>query len=356
MDVLQIAKVALQRWYVVVPVLLLTAVAVYLVGTRIPPEYQAQGSVLIQEAGVNVEPVAGSVLAERMGDGQVRAYVKALDGDARYEVEAGEDDTAILTVSAQSQQPSEAVQTVRAALDEMPRQLNARQNQEEIPNGLRRGLEVLNLPSDATRLEQELDDPSPPTFRAEGSARLTEAQEIARLGGDEAREVLVEVLRSDTVERQLLAADDTLNSYAIETGDDEPFIEVISSASTDDGATTLVRQVADRAQELPAELQQLVGWQLEPLVLPDEAELQNSGLLRSVVAVAAVGFLLALGLALLVESIADARRHPGTDRRPPGRAMTLTPRPDVGASALGDLPPVAEGSRRSALPRVGSRG
>ncbi len=111
MDLLTLLGILVRRWYVVVPTLLLTALAAYMVDTRVPDEFEATGWVLIESPALNQtgEPSGTDILA--LGDELAADPPNGLPSDAEFVVQPG-DTPASFVVSAAADSASGAEQTV----------------------------------------------------------------------------------------------------------------------------------------------------------------------------------------------------------------------------------------------------
>lgn len=134
MDLLTLLGILVRRWYVVLPTLLLTGLVAYTVDTRIPPEHEATGWVLIESP--DLEQTTGSsgrldILA--MGDDLVADPPNELPVDAEFVVQAGET-PASFVVSAAAGSAAAAEQTVNlvtTALQERLAQVQASSSADE---------------------------------------------------------------------------------------------------------------------------------------------------------------------------------------------------------------------------------
>lgn len=89
MDLLSLIGILLRRWYVVIPVLLLTVLAAWFVHSRVPPEYEASGWVLLETPNLDAtdDPLP-DVDVVGIGDA-LAAEPEGLPSGVRFVVQAG---------------------------------------------------------------------------------------------------------------------------------------------------------------------------------------------------------------------------------------------------------------------------
>lgn len=137
MDLLTLLGILVRRWYVVLPTLLLTGFAAYTVDTRVPPEYEATGWVLIESP--NLDQTTGSsriadILA--LGDDLATSPPSGLPADAEFVVQVG-DTPASFVVSAAAGTASAAEQTVNLVTTALQETLSEQQSGSDVDEATR---------------------------------------------------------------------------------------------------------------------------------------------------------------------------------------------------------------------------
>ncbi len=121
MDLLTLFGILLRRWYVVLPTLLLTGLAAYMVDTRVPPEYEATGWVLIESPTLDqTTGQAGSTDILALGDDLAADPPDGLPPDAEFVVQAGDTPSSFVVSAAASTAPAaeQTVNLITTALQE----------------------------------------------------------------------------------------------------------------------------------------------------------------------------------------------------------------------------------------------
>lgn len=111
MDLLTLLGTLVRRWYVVVPTLLMSALAAYLVDTRVPSEFEATGWVLLEAPALNQAGMSSGADILALGDDLAADPPGGLPSDAEFVVQQG-DTPASFVVSAAADSASGAEQTV----------------------------------------------------------------------------------------------------------------------------------------------------------------------------------------------------------------------------------------------------
>lgn len=169
MDLWTIIKVVVRRWYVVLPILAITAVVAYEVAYKAPPTYQASGSALLVAPNVATGAtglpikqnpyllfsgslnITASALVRVLDDTEVRGDLiqAGLLGD--YEIGV-EQSTPTIGITVNGDTSAIVIGTVRRLLDEVRARLRSLQNAADAPPDLRIGVELLVNPSTALTL------------------------------------------------------------------------------------------------------------------------------------------------------------------------------------------------------------
>lgn len=142
MDFLTAIQVVLRRWYVVFPVLALSAVLTFKVAERVPPSYKASGSVLLASPGASndaraVNPftnldysagVVAGIVANLMQDPGVKTRLVSAGADPDYTLGTPAGTNApLIGVDSSTATPQVAVNTVRIVIRGIQDELAIRQ-------------------------------------------------------------------------------------------------------------------------------------------------------------------------------------------------------------------------------------
>lgn len=164
MDVVDLMRILLRRWYLVLPVVSLVAVAAFTYSDRIEPEYNASGSMVLlppasvapeesliinpwQSIGTDATVAALSVVVQSESFAQgVATEVGVAPGDTfSYEVLA-EDRSAVVTVEATAESAEQAIQAASIVKAGIQAELDVVQEEYGIPAELRTTFRTLDEP------------------------------------------------------------------------------------------------------------------------------------------------------------------------------------------------------------------
>lgn len=305
MDALETLRIVINRWKVVVPVLVLTLVIAVLVAMRIPDEYTVYGSMVVVDSPAETGArVSASLLAESLEDGDVRRRVRENTGAGNYSAEAITDD--IIQISVLGANERTAVKTVSSVLDQIAPTLDGQYDERQVPPGERAAVTIINRPQRGqTAIEDGL-------YRIEGSAQIVYPASVfdaaVPLPASSAYNLLSEVLQSEPVIDRIRDAGHDA-SYEIATDDDTATLRITATGTDPDDVVDTVNAVFAAGEEELSRLNALVDDQsdgppplrVQPLVQPTEAVMQSTGILRSLVVIVFLGAALAISLAVLVE-------------------------------------------------------
>lgn len=300
MDILTLLRVAARRWYVTVPILLLVAAVGYQTLTQLPDEYQGSQTVLLLPGEELGQETNYFRLAEQATDRAVRQDIADQGGSSDYSV--GADEGGIIRVVARSDSEQQALLTVQLVHEQLV-EMGEADGQAEVTE--------LSLPLSGSEV-------TPGRFQASGSLLVHGHEGAASypLDGRSTREVLIAQVTAPPA-RQAIADDGFESTYAVQTKKDTPFLTVTATGTDPQDIQGTVQRVSAEAERALDELytrtesDPQTGYRLQPI---GEIGVQriSAGPLRSILAVGAVGVLLALGGAVLAESIATrAGRRPG---------------------------------------------
>ncbi|WP_324649598.1 hypothetical protein [Georgenia sp. H159] len=154
MDVWRITVATLRRWYIFLPLLALTAGAVYAAGAGVQPEYEVSGSALITP-GRTQSPVPNPYGGEQQASSAVAIVLNSTDVRTRvqeeglvpdYEV-SGQSRSTILSVTVRGESSDQAVATAQHVFELAVEELQDRQTNAGMPPSTQYGLDILAAPS-----------------------------------------------------------------------------------------------------------------------------------------------------------------------------------------------------------------
>lgn len=154
MDVWQITVAALRRWYILLPLLALTAFAALRVGEGVHPQYEASATAIIVPGPVasEIESPYGNrnettqVIAIVLGATEARDAIAAQGLNPDYSVQVASRSN-VLDVNVLSDSESVSLATGDAVLERARQELVQRQDEAGIPANAQYGLQVLQPPT-----------------------------------------------------------------------------------------------------------------------------------------------------------------------------------------------------------------
>lgn len=356
MDVLTLARILLRRWYVVLPILLLTGVGLYLVSLRPGPTHTTQGSMLLADPELQTpdeaegstiaaaDVAAPSVLAEVMADAEIAERIVDAGGSEDYSVTvAGED--GLLRVMGAADDEGAAIDTVDVVLDELEAEAERRQDDAGIDEDERIAVETLSRPASAVQTEGPDGEVR---HEAVGSARASGrfGAENPYASSEFAFAVLDELVSSEQGRADLAEAGATAE---FEMDVDASIMSVRVNGVTPESVMRTYQVLTD---ELTSELERRqveIGitsaerTRLQPLTEPLGVSTERSDLLRPLVTLSGLGVVAAIGLALLFDNLMTAlaarRARPDFEHRSGARLGTADGAPPSGANGNGGGPP-----------------
>ncbi len=159
-ELMALARILLQRWYVVVPTLLLTAVAFFYVDRNVEPSYEAEGKLLLIWPSTRDKPsnpylnlheslgVAAEAAREALTRPEVASRLEEAGATALYRVKVTANPP-MLTVTAEGPDSEESLHTMRLVVEELQHQLEERQRAAGAPAGLIIRSQVLSMSQQA---------------------------------------------------------------------------------------------------------------------------------------------------------------------------------------------------------------
>jgi hypothetical protein len=331
MDLLTLLKTVVRRWYVAVPVLLVALVLAVATQATTPPQFQATGSVLLEEPTFDSSRLPSSLvsadgLVGQINDGEVIADALA----PGTELVAQAVDRAHVEVTAMAPDAAAAEQAVNASLEWTRERVQELQEQAEVPDGERI---QPTLESAFPVAEEEADG----RFLASATIRLADPSSGLDnpLGtGERTSRMLEAVIMSDVGRARVAERTGGLVGYTLTVGDKESSIlEIIAVAPDPANALAGFAIVRDELNEELDARQERAGvppsWRI---VVNDLAPPQSAGDIsppvnRSAIAILAAGILLAVGLTVAVDG-AIMRRRAGAPTRTIRTTWTTPPHAD----------------------------
>ena len=154
MDVWRITVATLRRWYIFLPLLALTAAAVYVVGQGVQPEYEVSGTALVTP-GRAPSPVPNPLGGEQQASAAMAIVLNSTDVRSRVQDEgllsgysvSGQSRTTIMNVNVRGDDADLAVATGRHVMELAAQELADRQSDAGIPAAAQYGLDVLAAPA-----------------------------------------------------------------------------------------------------------------------------------------------------------------------------------------------------------------
>ena len=313
MDLLTIIQTVLRRWYVTLPVLLATFGLAFYVQTTIPPEYEAQGSVLLEEprfdpsrlptsfvnAGAIIDRYEESEAATTLPVGDVQVVPQARDSSTLEIIAIGSD-------------PNDVESSTMAAMDWVSADVAALQQEENVAEEERLRVSVSTPVVTA--------EPQPGgSYQAVGVVILRDpasGTENPYNAGGGTTSLLREVVTSDTGQARVARATASGVSFDLSVSRDNPAIISITTTGPDPaGARNAFGVVRDAlAEELNARQERADVPGSRRIVITDLARPEivrdvSPPLSRAVAAIVGAGGLLALGLAIGIESFTNRRKQ-----------------------------------------------
>lgn len=333
MDLFEVIKVLVRRWYVVLPIGLLTLLLALVAHAKTPPEYEATGYLQLQSpefdraddpTSADIDPVALSQGAE-VGDASVS--VSPLDGQ-------------YFTVLAADQTSQDAEAAVESVISHLELQVAAVQEGQNIPEGQRVDLRMavpdisVEIQEDATHVASaRLFLYNPSNFSVNPYPVDAYTGRLLQVGatGDAGRQRFAE-----------RAGDDVAFQVEQDSRDAATLMQVVTTGSDPQRVVeafyvvqALMAEDLD-ARQARADVAPTERITLEVLDAPLGANDVSPPVTRAVIAILGLGAMLAIGSAIGTESVAARRARSGDDE---------DPRIGVPADATGGSEPATNGER-----------
>lgn len=157
MDVWAITVAAARRWYVLLPLLALTALGAYQVGQGVSPEYEASATAIlvpgsqVEEETTTPNPYGNldqtnRVISIVLDAPESRAVIEAQGHSPDYEVRAT-DRSSILNLSVLTDSEPESLATLEAVLDLGTQELATRMDEAGVPEASQPVWQILQAPA-----------------------------------------------------------------------------------------------------------------------------------------------------------------------------------------------------------------
>lgn len=230
MDVWQITVAALRRWYVLLPLLVLTAFGALRVGEGVHPQYEANATTILVPGPAASEfdsPYGGrtdtnQVLSIVLTSAASRESIEAQGLSPDYEVRI-RDRSSFLGVTVLADSPEESLETAEAVIELGRQELKQRQDDVGMPTAAQYEIQVLEPPAISEVVEE---------------GKMRNMAIVGILGA--ALSLLIAVLFDDLMgllRRALRRRRDRKGAAITETVDaEDPRRDVRTRSATDDGA------------------------------------------------------------------------------------------------------------------------
>ena len=317
MDLITLIQIVFRRWYVTVPILLATIGLAAYVQSTIPPEYEARGSVLLEEPRFDPSRlpatfVNAEALVDRFDQGRVGSDRSV--GDTEIVPHARDRNT--VEITAIGSEPDEVGSSVEGAMDWIVDDVTTLQEEEGIASEER--LRASILTPVVTAEEQ-------PGGRYQATGLIVLRDPAAGIdnpfsAGGGTTSLLVAVATSDGGRTRINRATGPDVTFGLATTRDHGAIINITTTGPEPadvvGAFDVIREALaedlDTRQaraDVPASRRIVINDLARPLSVRDVSPPLN----RAVAAIVGVGGLLAIAGAIAFESVASRRRVGDTD-------------------------------------------
>jgi hypothetical protein len=318
-DLVELIKLSLRRWYVVVPVLVATGIVAYIVQQGAPAEYQASGSVMLATPDLNPAGLPRAIIdidsaLVEIESEEGRAQLVAEGAQAEFLLRRI--DPSLIEVYVTSESSATATATATAVVDRLAGHVTSTQDEAGVPPA-----EQIRPRTRVQELARE--GPTDAPIEVVGSLILDDPIASTRnpFGADAATARLLEAAVESDAGRIRFAQLAGPVSFDVGLGGrDSGGIMQITTIGSDPAAVlagfehakSLLADELDARQaraDVPSTQRIVLDTLAEPQVVTD----LTSTLDRAVVAVVALGGLLAIALLLVVENLmgppARARRR-----------------------------------------------
>jgi hypothetical protein len=322
LDIITIVQAVFRRWYISFPLVAVAAVAAFYIQSNTPPAYQAEGQLLLADPSLDPSGLPASVvdvdeILRLLDEPSVREDLES--GDAVYQVEAEDQSTFVVTVSAPGEQTARS--TALAIRDWVTDHVESQQAEAGFPDPERlqvRGGERVSVTTDTqTGTGQAgsvitLFDPTAGFVNPYVASIMT-----VRL--------LIVAVESDAGRGEVLQRTGTGVGFLLTQSprDAAPIMGVTTTGSDPSAvlsAFDAVRQVVDvelQQRQDRAEIPLTRRTRVEALATPQRVTDVSPPVERAAAAIFGLGGLLAVAAAIAVDGIQTRRRSRSSPQWPP---------------------------------------
>lgn len=340
MDSLTVLKIAVRRWWITLPLLVLTAVAAWSIGVREEVRYHMEGSYALNaflptpdadDVPITLEPVLGAEVIIQLVQADSTKTDLGVVPDDTYTIRSEQDDAGtVFIVAAEGGDPWVVVGIADRVLDRIGQQIDQLQEGADVPVERRLTTRRLATPLaadpqySALALEQaELsgEAPKPTSYIAIGSTLLPTIPAVPEAPirpnpfppHEETVRLLLERLTAPEIMSDLSPRDTTVVEFSTLPGDRSRVFYTSVTADRSEWA----QQAFDRAQDIASrELQQMqdradVAGEGRTTVLtlaaPEQPEARQGDTRRAMLTTIALGLIAAMSIAVLVDGYLQGR-------------------------------------------------
>lgn len=313
MDILTIVQAVIRRWYLTLPIILMGLGGAYFLDSSIPPEYEANGQVLLANPELDPTGLPSALVdvddvVARINAGLIDDEVDATSGMLR--ATSSDPSTLQLTVLGDDQEAVERV--ARNVVEWYGGEVDTVQSRAGIPEDERLRLDSSSIGIGAEETEGgdfevrtaiALRDPTAGSSNPFGASNTTIRILTVAVQSDSGRQVV----NSRTADGVGFELDQS-------SRDSAPILRITTYGSDPEGVIAAFDEVLEvfaselEARQDRAEVPTTRRTRLEVLAAPTRVSDVSPPLDRSVAAIIGVAGIIAVALAIAVESIASRRR------------------------------------------------
>ena len=332
MNLMKIVDALVRRWWVALPIVLMTVGAVIWIASGSTAEYQARARLLLASPAIvgvdtespdqeNERAILDPVVVREIAEGDAtRAQIGVLGNDVDYSItDVGNGIFRIETVSSDEDSVLEVAPAVIEAVEGVVAELDAADADRTAE------VQILSEPRFVRQRTVETDEGVETEYFARGSMALViSGTGASGVTGDpnpySASVGTLRVLEELSSTEAVLAAvreevGDSAAAFELQfdTRDAAPLVHVVATATTPETTMATLDSVLMFLDEDLQERQALTGAnestfvRLQRLSVPDEAEVPEGSLRRPIATIIVLGLVGAVSLAVLVDSLMTAR-------------------------------------------------
>lgn len=308
LDLFELIRTAIRRWYVVLPVLVASGVGAVLILQAASEEYELEASYLLSGLSLDGELPGGPTEVEGITDAGLLADVLNLDGRAgpatddpsQANFEASTIGDTRLRIDVYGDDPVETLQLLEEQLEQADQAVA-----DEVV------FEVLARPDEATPSNEVRGE-----FQASALLRVDDTGSAigGPIGGGYASRIVGELMSSSQAEADVLARGPE-GTYVIERSDRDgaPIMAFTVVSDSEEAVSELLAAVVEVAAgrlellQVSAGVSEDLRLELVPLAQSEPASLGIGEGRRPAVAVVALGVVVAFGLAVAIDGVSRRR-------------------------------------------------